>query len=115
MATKLREQCRVSYPGRQTATLNVIIPNLTAANHGDKGMQAFIANQYFRALGYAPPTGWEWRRFSITPLGTPGRPPRHSRVAPATRPSTGQCCADDNCKSCDIGAHERCRDCTISR
>jgi len=101
---------KVAYPGYRTAQLNILISNLAAARRGEKNMQAYIAWQYFKALGLEkPPIGWEWHRFSITPTGVALQPPTPGVVKPRLRPETYGCTCPVDCASCENDWHGSCR------
>lgn len=105
MTAKLREQVRVTYPGYETCTLNIITDNLHAADSGNPQMQASMAWQYFKALGFERPPNWDWERFSFTLTGEAGRPPRHAR----DQTETYGCTCVRDCGACEQGWHKNCR------
>jgi hypothetical protein len=101
----LREQYRVTYPGYEPRTLNIITENLHAAESGNVRMQASFAWQFFKALGFNQPRNWDWRQFIFTATGEAGRPPRHARDAHVERYG---CTCERDCASCDQGWHQNC-------
>lgn len=105
MTTKPRERFTVNYPGYATCTLNIITENLDKARRGDVQMQASIAWQFFKALGFDRPNNWEWSRFDFTATGIPGRPPHHSKP----KVEIFGCTCERDCASCDQGWHKSCR------
>ena len=107
MASKPRERVEVAYPGYDTCTLNIITDNLYRAKCGNVQMQASIAWQFFKALGFERPRNWDWSRFKFTATGEPGRPPRHSKKQPVVE--TYGCTCERDCAGCDLGWHNTCR------
>lgn len=104
MTSKPRERVVVTYPGYETRTLNIITDNLHSAQCGNEKMQASIAWQYFKVLGYDSPPSWSWRRFGFTLTGEAGQPPRHAK----SQVETHGCTCERDCASCDQGWHRSC-------
>ena len=106
MAAQLRERVTVTYPGYETCTLNIITDNLHSAQMGNVQMQASMAWQFFKALGYDSPPRWDWDKFGFTLTGEIGNPPRRAKDAEVER--YGCTCVRD-CAACDQGWHQSCR------
>ena len=69
MAAKPRQRYTVWNKVQATRrVLNLIPENVTKANNGDCGMQAYVARQFFFVTGLSPMTRWNWSDFEIIPV-----------------------------------------------
>lgn len=106
MSSKPRELYMVTYPGHNPCALSIIPENLYSAERGHTGMQASIAIQFFKELGYPRTPRWSWEHFNFTDTGEAGSPPRHARDADVEW--RGCTCTHGDCANCQMGLHESC-------